>query len=95
MTKENIFNKTKLKEIDNLTNNLLGNKELLKPITNDELIYKKNNDSNIKIIPKLSSERRVPLNLTILPSKIKKIKAISKNNNLSVSALLEQIIDQL
>ena len=38
---------------------------------------------------------RIPLNLTILSNKINKLKHIAKQNNLSVFALLVQIIDQL
>ncbi|BDT04555.1 hypothetical protein [Spiroplasma ixodetis] len=84
--KVNLFKDSKLKDIDNLTNNLIGNNEHIK----QENVYNK-----INIVPKNKSIRRIPLNLTILPNKINKLKNIAKQNNLSVSALLEQIIDQL
>jgi len=84
--KVNLFKDSKLKDIDNLTNNLIGNNEHIK----QENAYNK-----INIVPKNKSIRRIPLNLTILPNKINKLKNIAKQNNLSVSALLEQIIDQL
>lgn len=86
--KVNLFKDSKLKDIDNLTNNLIGN-------TNNEHIKQESGYNKINIIPKNKSIRRIPLNLTILPSKVNKLKNIAKQNNLSVSALLEQIIDQL
>ncbi|BDT03538.1 hypothetical protein [Spiroplasma ixodetis] len=84
--KVNLFKDSKLKDIDNLTNNLIGNNEHIK---------QENGYNKINIVPKNKSIRRIPLNLTILPNKINKLKNIAKQNNLSVSALLEQIIDQL
>lgn len=86
--KNNLFKDSKLKDIDNLTNNLIGN-------TNKEHIKQESGYNKISIVPKIKSTRRIPLNLTILPNKINKLKNIAKQNNLSVSALLEQIIDQL
>lgn len=84
--KNNLFKNSKLKDIDNLTNNLIGNNEHIK---------QENGYNKINIVPKSKSIRRMPLNLTILPNKINKLKNIAKQNNLSVSSLLEQIIDQL
>lgn len=87
--KNNIFKINKnLNKTEKIAQSLIGNIE----IKNHENLI---NINNIKIKSEIKKQNKKYMNLSIRPELIEKVKNYAKQNNLSVSALFEQIIEQL
>lgn len=86
-----------------MADNNLFDRANLRPISKQvaEDLTHKTNEIEIKQQRTLNFEkkqdkpRKVQLSLSVYPDKILKLKQVAKQYDLSVSALLEQIIDQL
>lgn len=88
--KKNIFKiNDNLNKSEKIAKSLIGN--LHETNNNDNLIK----INNIKIKSEIKKENKKYMNLSIRPELIQKVKNYAKENNLSVSALFEQIIEQL
>lgn len=87
--KNNIFKINKnLNKTEKIAQSLIGNIEIKK---HENSI----NINNIKIKYEIKKQNKKYMNLSIRPELIEKVKNYAKQNNLSVSALFEQIIEQL
>ncbi|MBW3059292.1 hypothetical protein D6D54_07670 [Spiroplasma poulsonii] len=94
MAKENLFKSNlNLNKSEKLAETLLGVRENIKTINSENVTKTINKELQLK--PNQPKLNKKYLNLSIRPDKIEKIKNIANEYNLSVSALLEQIIDQL
>ncbi|WP_338986981.1 DUF6364 family protein [Spiroplasma endosymbiont of Dasysyrphus albostriatus] len=82
MENNNIFNNSKLKTVG---------KEIANEITNSDV----KNIGGFKINTNQLKVRKVQLSLSINHEKVEKLKIIARKNGISVSNLIEQIIDQL
>lgn len=82
MENNNIFNNSKLKTVG---------KEIANEITNSDI----KNIGGFKINTNQLKVRKVQLSLSINHEKVEKLKIIARKNGISVSNLIEQIIDQL
>ena len=82
MENNNIFNNSKLKTVG---------KEIANEITNSDV----KNIGGFKINTNQLKARKVQLSLSINHEKVEKLKIIARKNGISVSNLIEQIIDQL
>lgn len=82
MENNNIFNNSKLKTVG---------KEIANEITNSDV----KNIGGFKINTNKLKVRKVQLSLSINHEKVEKLKIIARKNGISVSNLIEQIIDQL
>lgn len=82
MENNNIFNNSKLKTVG---------KEIVNEITNSD----EKNIGGFKINTNQLKVRKVQLSLSINHEKVEKLKIIARKNGISVSNLIEQIIDQL
>lgn len=82
MENNNIFNNSKLKTVG---------KEIANEITNSDV----KNIGGFKINTNELKVRKVQLSLSINHEKVEKLKIIARKNGISVSNLIEQIIDQL
>lgn len=84
-----------------MADNNLFDRANLRPISKQIAEDLTNKTNEIKQRPTLNFEkkqdkpRKVQLSLSVYPDKILKLKQFAKQYDLSVSALLEQIIDQL
>lgn len=87
--KNNVFKTNNiLNKSEKIAQSLIGN--LSEP--NNKTLIKVN---SIKIESKIKKENKKYMNLSIRPDLIEKVKNYANENNLSVSALFEQIIEQL
>ncbi|MBH8623172.1 MULTISPECIES: hypothetical protein [Spiroplasma] len=94
MAKENLFKSNiNLNKSEKLAESLLGVRENLVHINSGQITKTINKELQLK--PNQPKLNKKYLNLSIRPDKINKIKKIANEYNLSVSELLEQIIDQL
>lgn len=82
MENNNIFNNSKLKTVG---------KEIANEITNSDV----KNIGDFKINTNQLKVRKVQLSLSINHEKVEKLKITARKNGISVSNLIEQIIDQL
>lgn len=82
MENNNIFNNSKLKTVG---------KEIANEITNSDV----KNIGAFTINTNQLKVRKVQLSLSINHEKVEKLKIIARKNGISVSNLIEQIIDQL
>lgn len=82
MENNNIFNNSKLKTVG---------KEIANEIINSDV----KNIGGFKINTNQLKARKVQLSLSINHEKVEKLKIIARKNGISVSNLIEQIIDQL
>lgn len=82
MENNNIFGNSKLKTVG---------KEIANEITNSD----EKNIGGFKINTNQLKARKVQLSLSINHEKVEKLKIIARKNGISVSNLIEQIIDQL
>ncbi|MFU0252446.1 hypothetical protein [Spiroplasma sp. Moj] len=84
-----------------MTDNNLFDRANLRPISKqvaEDLTHKTNEikqQLTLNFEKKQDKPRKVQLSLSVYPDKILKLKQVAKQYDLSVSALLEQIIDQL
>lgn len=84
-----------------MADNNLFDRANLRPISKqvaEDLTHKTNEIKQQLILnfeKKQDKPRKVQLSLSVYPDKILKLKQVAKQYDLSVSALLEQIIDQL
>ncbi|QED25637.1 hypothetical protein GL982_10715 (plasmid) [Spiroplasma citri] len=84
-----------------MANNNLFDRANLRPISKqvaEDLTHKTNEikqQLTLNFEKKQDKPRKVQLSLSVYPDKILKLKQVAKQYDLSVSALLEQIIDQL
>lgn len=84
-----------------MADNNLFDRVNLRPISKqvaEDLTHKTNEikqQLTLNFEKKQDKPRKVQLSLSVYPDKILKLKKVAKQYDLSVSALLEQIIDQL
>ncbi|MBH8623226.1 hypothetical protein [Spiroplasma sp. hyd1] len=84
-----------------MADNNLFDRANLRPISKqvaEDLTHKTNEikqQLTLNFEKKQDKPRKVQLSLSVYPDKILKLKQVAKQYDLSVSALLEQIIDQL
>nr|WP_011225100.1 hypothetical protein [Spiroplasma kunkelii]AAS59577.1 hypothetical protein SKUN_p0065 [Spiroplasma kunkelii CR2-3x] len=84
-----------------MADNNLFDRANLRPISKqvaEDLTHKTNEikqQLTLNFEKKQDKQRKVQLSLSVYPDKILKLKQVAKQYDLSVSALLEQIIDQL
>lgn len=96
MVKENLFKSNlNLNKSEKLAESLLGVRVRKNIKTLNSETITKTISKELQLKPQQPKLNKKYLNLSIRPDKIDKIKQIANEYNLSVSALLEQIIDQL